>query len=344
MTRLPAPTKGRIGLRQIAEAAGVCLMTVSLSLRDSPKISTATRERVHRLADQLGYRPDPELSRLMKHLRGSRTARGRTALAIVDFYPTANHAEHVYNQSIRAGAARRAAELGFGLAVLHGADYSLNLRSLLNVARNRGIDGLVLLPPLVPMTLDPALNWDGLSVVATSNSILAPRFHYVVPNQFGNTMRLIENAQARGHRRICAIFDEFFDERTAHNFTAAFKWNEQDRMMLIVPQALPLVKKCEQIARWIARHRPDAVFAQCDAVVPAIRKLKTARARLAFEVIGLGAHNSAGHSYLDERADLVGTAAVDLLAGMMYYHETGIPAHPRTTLIDGEFCLSPTVA
>ena len=75
MTRPPAPTPGRIGLRQIAEAAGVCLMTVSLSLRDSPKISVATRERVCRLAGQLGYRPDPELSRLMKHLRSSRTLR-----------------------------------------------------------------------------------------------------------------------------------------------------------------------------------------------------------------------------------------------------------------------------
>ena len=59
-----------------------------------------------------------------------------------------------------------------------------------------------------------------------------------------------------------------------------------------------------------------------------------------FQVISLGAHNSAGFSYLDERADLVGSGAIDLLGGMMYYHETGIPAHPRTTLIDGKLVLS----
>src|SRR4051794_30241649 len=90
-------SKGRVGLRQIAEAAGVCLMTVSLALRDSPKISASTRERIHGLARALGYRPDPELSRLMKHLRTSRTARGRTGLALVDLYPTANFAENIYN-------------------------------------------------------------------------------------------------------------------------------------------------------------------------------------------------------------------------------------------------------
>jgi hypothetical protein len=30
---------------------------------------------------------------------------------------------------------------------------------------------------------------------------------------------------------------------------------------------------------------------------------------------------------------------VDLLAGMIYYHEHGIPEHPRTTMIDCEFHL-----
>ena len=51
-------------------------MTVSLALRDSPKISAVTRERIRKIALQLGYQPDPELSRLLKHLRLSRTAQG----------------------------------------------------------------------------------------------------------------------------------------------------------------------------------------------------------------------------------------------------------------------------
>jgi DNA-binding LacI/PurR family transcriptional regulator len=49
-----AKPKGRVSLRDIAAAAGVCLMTVSLSLRDNPKISPTTRERVQKLARELG--------------------------------------------------------------------------------------------------------------------------------------------------------------------------------------------------------------------------------------------------------------------------------------------------
>ena len=41
-----------------------------------------------------------------------------------------------------------------------------------------------------------------------------------------------------------------------------------------------------------------------------------------------------------ESSIVVGSAAIDLLGGMMYYHETGIPAHPRTTLIEGKLILS----
>ncbi len=47
---MPAPDnkakpKGRVSQRDIAAAAGVCLMTVSLSLRDNPKISQVTLKR-----------------------------------------------------------------------------------------------------------------------------------------------------------------------------------------------------------------------------------------------------------------------------------------------------------
>lgn len=99
---------------------------------------------------------------------------GTTGLAVVHLYPT-GFEEHAYNRSIRESALRRAQQLGLSTTPIHGADYKLNLRSILNVIRNRGLESAVLLPPVVPTDLDPALNWNGISVVATSNSIFSPR-------------------------------------------------------------------------------------------------------------------------------------------------------------------------
>lgn len=339
MARGNGEAKPRVGLRDVAEAAKVCVMTVSLALRGNPRISAPTRERIKRLADEMGYHPDPELSRLMNHLRVSRTTRGKLGIAIVDFYPRADFPDNAYNAKVREAAVRRAAELGLSVTTMHLADCGANLANLVKVIRTRGIEGALLLPLLVPARLDTSVKWDGISVVATSKSILEPRFHCILPNQFGNMMRMFEATNAAGCRRVCAVFDEYFDERTGRNFTAAVRWNKQDELTLVVPRGLEREDRVALVTEWVSRHRPDVVFAQSDAVPAAIPQLRKLKPRWPLQLIGLGAHNSAGYSYVDECAELIGAGAVDMLGGMMYYHETGIPASPRTTLIEGKLVL-----
>ncbi len=47
-----------VRLKDIAEKAGVSVMTVSKVMRDAPDISTATKARIRALAQQMGYVPD----------------------------------------------------------------------------------------------------------------------------------------------------------------------------------------------------------------------------------------------------------------------------------------------
>jgi DNA-binding LacI/PurR family transcriptional regulator len=314
---------------------------VSLSLRNSPKISRATRERVQKVARELGYRPDPEISRLMQHLRTSRTSRGTTGLAIVDFYPSLDFSELSYHRRLRDGIIRRSAELGFGVDQLKAAEYRFNLRHLLNVVRNRGVEGVVLFPSVVaPLVLDPAVDWDGLSVVAVTNSILSPRFHSVAPHQFSNMMRMIESMQAHGFRKIGAILDESFDERTTHHFTAAMEWHQHGPRILLLRASQTPEERLLLATRWIEKHTPDLIFAQSPDLAHAAREKSSHQPT----INALGTPNDSRSSCLDEHPEEVGTAAVDLLAGMMYYHETGIPAHPRTTMIYGELRLDSVAA
>src|SRR5581483_2932487 len=54
-----APTSDRmIRLKDIAQRAGVSVMTVSKVLHDAPDISAATKVRIRQLAQQMGYVPD----------------------------------------------------------------------------------------------------------------------------------------------------------------------------------------------------------------------------------------------------------------------------------------------
>ena len=56
-------------MKQVAEAAGVSLNTVSLALRNHRRISVKTRQHVQQVAENLGYRPDPVVAAGMARLR-----------------------------------------------------------------------------------------------------------------------------------------------------------------------------------------------------------------------------------------------------------------------------------
>jgi LacI family transcriptional regulator len=56
-------------MQTLADALGLSKSTISLAMRDDPRIHQHTRERVHAAADRLGYRVRPELCRLMACLR-----------------------------------------------------------------------------------------------------------------------------------------------------------------------------------------------------------------------------------------------------------------------------------
>lgn len=56
----------RIRMLDVARKAGVDKSTVSLALSGSPKLPEATRSRIQRIAEELGYTPDPGLARLAR--------------------------------------------------------------------------------------------------------------------------------------------------------------------------------------------------------------------------------------------------------------------------------------
>jgi len=47
-----------VRLKDIAERAGVSVMTVSKVMRDAPDVSAATKSRIRQLAIEMGYMPD----------------------------------------------------------------------------------------------------------------------------------------------------------------------------------------------------------------------------------------------------------------------------------------------
>ena len=108
-----------MNVRHIAKLAGVSASAVSLALRDSPRISAATKEKVWRVAKETGYSPDAKIVDLMRHLRKPRAVRQQACFGVISFYDTLRpwlRSPHLAR--IHEGMLRRAAELGYRLEPL----------------------------------------------------------------------------------------------------------------------------------------------------------------------------------------------------------------------------------
>ncbi|WP_111764950.1 LacI family DNA-binding transcriptional regulator [Nakamurella deserti] len=93
----------RATMHDVAARAGVSQSLVSIVMRDAPGAGAATRERILRIADELGYRPDTR-ARLLR--------RGNSRLLGVVF-----GVQHAFHGDLLAGLYRAAAPLDYQLTL-----------------------------------------------------------------------------------------------------------------------------------------------------------------------------------------------------------------------------------
>jgi len=341
---MPTPAEEpyrRVSLREIAREAGVAIMTVSLSLRDSPKITEPVRKRVCEIAHRLGYRPDAEISRLMSRLRASRTTKYSVSLALVDLVSSAA-AEHHYVRRLREGAMMRAEALGYGVNLFRLRDYKGDPKKMMRVIRARGIVGGVLLPADEPTRMPETL-WDGFAIVSATTAVTAPRFHCVVPNQLYNTMALIENMHRRGYQKVGAIITESLEQRTAHCYSLAMIWHGHGERILILKDTIAPAERERTVAAWLRDHAVDVILAQHTDLVTRAAGAGNLQGGERPGLVSLSTIQPGDVAYQDELPEYIGESAVSLLVGMMHNNETGVPGHPRVTTVDGAFREGPSV-
>ena len=73
-----------ITMQDIANAAGVGKATVSLALRDDPRLREETRRRIQKIALEMGYRANAVVANLMAQLRASKTPKFQATLGLIN--------------------------------------------------------------------------------------------------------------------------------------------------------------------------------------------------------------------------------------------------------------------
>lgn len=340
---MPAPSH-RVTLRDVAVAAGCHFSTVSLALRDHPRLPVATRVRVQAIARQLGYVADPMLVSLAHYRSARRPVHYQSTLAWVTNFPTQNgwrEAEIFHHQFL--GASERAQSLGFRLEHFWLREPGMTPARAGQILRARNISGLLIAPqPVAGTVLE--LDWTGFSAASLGYTLASPALHLVGCHQYRSMKLALQRLLELGYRRIGLVMLEASDDRADHNWVAAY---------LVMQQHVPPRHRKPHLllpawneaafAAWFTQHQPEVIVTKNLEVLAALRRLGR-RVPEDTGVAFLSLPQPGGeYSGVDENPREVGAAAVNYVAGMIHRNERGIPASPQRLLIEGTWIDGRTV-
>lgn len=327
---MPRPT-----LQTIATQLGVSKMTVSRALRGEPHVAEELRERIKQTAEALGYRPDPEIAKLMTHMRRQRHHESPRTLAFVwAEYSAADVKQSLWSQQLLAGARARAVKLGFTLTEFYLAEKGMTARRLSSILEARGIPGFVLSPLLSRSRGHVAMTWSKFASVIIGLGYARPALHRVHHHHFLGMMTALRQLKKLGYRRIGFFASTTINERMFGAWSASFLTHHP----LPLEQATQLICLKREPSRaallaWIDEAKPEVVL---DGGQLAFAWLKGFRVPddIGYATLSWQPRH-AERAGLDQQEEVLGAAAVDLLVEQLHHNERGAPPHPKTITTSG---------
>ncbi|MET0263810.1 MAG: LacI family DNA-binding transcriptional regulator [Rariglobus sp.] len=316
-----------VTMRTVAAAAGVHQTTVSLALRNHPRIPAATRERIRRLAQTLGYRVNP----LVAALSASRRRRGKMIQATLGYVTAGPGLPDTYGDLL-AGVRARAEELGYGVDHLRLGEAHLTPSRFLRITEARGIHGLII-APLEHKTRSLHLDWSRFATVAYGYSLQEPDLHRVTPDFYHGMNELLVRARSAGFKRPGLVLDANTDRKADHFWLSAFLTAQHlaPARLRIAPLRMTRWNPTE-FTRWLRAEKPDALIGLGTMLDRITASQTTARApALPQFTLNASADDPRSGNRIDRT--IAGATCVDLVVGMLHRNERDIPRHAHNLLV-----------
>ena len=308
-----------VSQRTIAEAAGVERSTVSLALRDDPRIPEATRARVRVAAERLGYRPHPVLSELARRRWRGEGGEGREQLAFLRTLAE--------DHPMEAPARRRAEQLGFGLTGIDPRT-AATPRRLAGVLTARGIRGLLIEQGTMEDRFGE-LDWNRFVAVQCGLLHRSPAVDLVGVDFLGMVNEAVERAQSAGARRVGFFLPSRGLPMSDRLLRQAVRGRAEDAGLRL---ETPIKTEAAILCALKTLHEGgvDHVVAT-DAVQERYHR-KVFGERAGFVALFRKAHETRVAGFAAHEP-LVAVAAVDLLVAKLAARDYGVPAFRRSVHI-----------
>ena len=324
--------------RDIAAAAGVCVATVSLAMRNHPSIPPETRERIQVTANKLGYRPNARVAELMGTIRRNRSVEEMTEAAAM-FWSDASRARvrsFTHLRELEDAARARCARAGFDLECFYQDEGTeAGARATERVLRARGIRGVILAPLIRRPQRHLEWAWENFSVVIAGSGQWHPEFHRVRFSHFEDVGLIVHHLLQRGRKRIALVADTRVDNRSQHAMTGGF--------FAVVP---PEVRRADSVyvsngrdrrafGKWLEEQRPEALIVGSSEALAWLAERKDApEVVVTSRELAPEAKRCAG---VKQDYAALGEAAAEQLLGLLSFNQTGVPANPLRVYLRGRW-------
>ena len=330
----------RVTLNDIAKSVGCSKAAVSYALQNHPSISQATRDRIQKVAQTLGWTPNAELRQQMALVRSSASGRDLPNLAII-INRSQDQLEAITTIRLHlAGATERARELGYGVDVFNLHDTPLTPKRLITMLKTRGIRGVLVIDfePTTPreywriahdfatvsVGIDPVHTPVTISLIdylsvgrRTIKELKSLGYEYPGPVLPSGTDRLVNGGFTGGLSAGLAC------NPTVKQLPIYYAGNKRD---IFIQK-----KESPALQRWIQENQPDVLVSPDASGL--VRTLEsTPYASLPVFSLDWDADQKVAGG-IDQRSYTVGVAGADALIAQLDRGEFGLPKTQKTVLV-----------
>lgn len=337
----------RVTLKDVAEAAGLSVSTVSLALRGRGKLKSQTVAEIRQLAEQMGYVPDPLLSALAAGRFRDQVSAGGIPLAVLRFpisrgmaiFPREDLAEALLAESRRAG---------FFPQIFDQRQIEQS-PAFFRMLYHRGVLGIVILgqAPLEYFS-EPAL-WRHFCVVGCGRYEHTLPVHTVRFDIFRSVLMVWEKLVALGHRRIGFALGRHAtpieDDEARNGAAMALSHFRRSGKSRVSPY-LGEFNDTQSLVEWYQKSRPDAVVGfhqgQYRELVRSGAQFPRDASFVLLNVPKL--HRGTHVAGLHQNAGEIARQSISFLDQLVRHNDRGIPERPCHMLIPPQWVDGPTVS
>lgn len=334
-----------VSLREIALQAGCSRSAVSYALRNSPNISKDLRERVQKLAAQMGWRPDPNMAAQMAITRHTQLAKNAPRLAIIIQKSTAQLELESAPRMQLTGAIEYVRMKGFQAEVYNLGDSPLRAERLFGILQARGIQGVIFIATLCPSLPEEYLHIGknfACVVVGTPETTLP---YHCVNNDIVFAGRLgLQTLRIKGYRKIGVILPRGVDVPLGHAYTAGFAagyshFPDQERSPILYVgsnESCIVAKDFPEVKEWVSQVQPNAILTTDTKAVATLKGSFEKKLPPGWNFDLFSADLSPGQPVLggvELRQKKLGEVAVDVVVAQIHRGSIGIPDTPRAICV-----------